>query len=136
MAWRPNRFKLPRGQWPIQKYDVDTTSVDVEARKTKFSVVSTQTSPFTDIVSTSALTNDFVKEQRSFAYIYWFIQFLKSKHRYTKYNYLSVTEMRGGLKYIILNIQINDFYEDIPHLNADKSVQSVKLQKNRKSFWY
>ena len=125
----PTFLKIPREKWPIQKYEVDTKSVDVEARKTKFSVVSTQTSPFTDIVSTSALTNDFLKLQRSFAYIYRFIQFLKTKRKYNKYKYLTVAERRAGLKYIIFNIQINAFYEDIQLLDAGNSVKSVKLQK-------
>ena len=57
----PTFLKIPREKWPIQKYEVDTKSVDVEARKTKFSLVSTQTSSFEDIVSTSALINDFLK---------------------------------------------------------------------------
>ena len=123
----PAFLKLPRQKWPIQKYEVDTKSVNVEARKTKFSLVSTQTSPFEDIVSTTSPINDFLKLQRSFAYIYRFIQFLKTKRKYNKYKYLTVAERRAGLKYIIFNIQIKAFYEDIQVLNAGKSVKLQKL---------
>ena len=47
----PTFVKLPREKWPIQKYEVDAKSVNVKARKTKLSLVSTQTSPFEDNVS-------------------------------------------------------------------------------------
>ena len=127
-AYGPEFLKISEKLWPKQKIEVIfNDEMKIEERKTKFCFLTQIPKPFKDIISNCKYANNFLKLNRVFAFIFRWYHNFKTKMKSNKH--LTVNKLRGGLYYIIFNIQNCEFFDEIHKLKNKEIVKACKLQK-------
>lgn len=123
--WQGPRFlQLAVETWPPMRWQ--SPEEPLEQRASKFSLVAATSSQYEDIVSQCKFVNSFTKLTRVFAYIFrWRRAFLKVE--LTSSEGVTAVEIKGGLKYIIFNIQHLHFNEEISKLQKCELIRSPKI---------
>ncbi|XP_030381837.1 uncharacterized protein LOC115629498 [Scaptodrosophila lebanonensis] len=124
--WKGPKFlQQPEDQWPAVHWNRSDSLP--EQRNSKFTLVASPQRLVEDIVSKCKYARDFVKLTRVFGYICRWRRVI-SKIELAKSKPLTASEVKGGLNYIIFNLQSLSFHEEIVKLHDGKLIRSAKIQ--------
>ncbi|XP_034669231.1 uncharacterized protein LOC117902179 isoform X1 [Drosophila subobscura] len=98
-----------------------------EQRNNKFSLLACPKIIIDDILGGSKYAKDFLKLTRVFGFIYRWRQ-IAQKIDSTRAKELTALELKGGLNYVVFNLQALGFYTEIEKLRNGKIISSSKIQ--------
>lgn len=125
----PSYLSGPKESWPITNFVPVDVCEEMEERRSEFVLTAGKCDERIDLVSSCKFLHNFSKLQRVFAFIYRWRMSINPKVDSGNKTFLTVSELKGGLEYIIFNIQNIHFFEEKVNLNLNKNVNSVSIQK-------